>query len=565
MGKIASLYCNNIYLTDDNPRNEKPNLIRSEIKKGIKRKDIYEIKDRKEAIKYAILNLKSSEILLVAGKGHERTQTYKNKIRYFSDKEIILSSIMFKNKNLNKNIKLNILKEISNSKLSLKNLNLNKAVINSKEVNKDDIFFAIKGKKKDAHNYLDEVSRNGASLAIVNKNINTFGRIKLIKVDDTLKFLTNCAKKLRESLSSKIIGITGSCGKTSLKDMLSFTLNKYHKTSFSRKSFNNKYGVPLSLFNINQKDKFGVLEVGMDKKGEIDFLSKIIKPDVGIITNISFAHIKNFKNIFEIARAKGEIINNIKTNGSIILNADDKFFNFHKKLAQKKKIKVFSFSLRKKNTTVNVKKIIKEKKKFKIILNVNNLEKYFYIKNDYNSFLYNMLATIALMQIYINIDKLDKNIFLNITTTTGRGDISKLRFNNKKIYLIDESYNSNPLSLNSALQNFDKVKIDSNKKHIVLGDMLELGKYSKKLHLDIAKFINKISVNKIHVIGKNIKQTFKKIHKNKKGYILKNDSQLTNMIKNNVKDGDYLMVKGSNSTGLFNYTSKLKKRYTHAL
>ena len=140
MGKIASLYCNNIYLTDDNPRNEKPNLIRSEIKKGIKRKDIYEIKDRKEAIKHAILNLKSSEILLVAGKGHERTQTYKNKIRYFSDKEIILSSIMFKNKNLNKNIKLNIFKKISNSKLSLKNLNLKKAVINSKEVNKDDIF-----------------------------------------------------------------------------------------------------------------------------------------------------------------------------------------------------------------------------------------------------------------------------------------------------------------------------------------------------------------------------------------------------------------------------------------
>ena len=118
--------------------------------------------------------------------------------------------------------------------------------------------------------------------------------------------------------------------------MLSFTLNKYYKTSFSRKSFNNKYGVPLSLFNINQKDKFGVLEVGMDRKGEIDFLSKIIKPDVGIITNISFAHIKNFKNIFEIAKAKGEIIDNIKMNGSIILNADDKFFNFHKKLLKKK-------------------------------------------------------------------------------------------------------------------------------------------------------------------------------------------------------------------------------------
>ena len=130
--------------------------------------------------------------------------------------------------------------------------------------------------------------------------------------------------------------------------MLGNTLGNYFKTSYSKKSFNNKYGVPLSLMNINQNDKFGILEAGMDKKGEINFLSKIIKPDVGIITNINFAHIKNFKNISDIASAKGEIINNININGSLILNADDKFYNFHKKLASKRNIKIFSFSLNRK-------------------------------------------------------------------------------------------------------------------------------------------------------------------------------------------------------------------------
>ena len=149
-------------------------------------------------------------------------------------------------------------------------------------------------------------------------------------------------------MNTKIIAITGSCGKTSLKDMLGHTLNKHYKTTYSKKSFNNKYGVPLSLFNIDQKDKFGVLEVGMDKKGEIDFLSNIMKPDVGVITNISYAHIKNFNNISEIASAKGEIINNIRSNGYLVLNADDKFYNYHKKLAHKKKIKVFSFSQKQK-------------------------------------------------------------------------------------------------------------------------------------------------------------------------------------------------------------------------
>ena len=123
--------------------------------------------------------------------------------------------------------------------------------------------------------------------------------------------------------------------------MLGSTLKKISKTSYSQKSFNNKYGVPLSLFNLKQNDDFGVLEVGMDKKGEIDLLTQIIKPDIGIITNISYAHSKNFKNINGIASAKAEIIKNIKPNGTIILNGDDQFFNFHKKIALKRKLKFF--------------------------------------------------------------------------------------------------------------------------------------------------------------------------------------------------------------------------------
>ena len=565
MGKIANSYCDEIYLTDDNPRNENPNLIRKEIKKGIRTKKIFEIPDRKKAIKDAIINLKSSEILLVAGKGHETTQTYKSKIRFFSDREIILKAIYKKNKSLSNNLKINIIKEISNSNLSIKKLSSNKAEINSKEVRRNDIFFTIKGKKNDAHKFLDEVFKKKASLAIVKKVKKKSTYTKQIKVNNTLKFLTECSRVQRRSLNTKIVAITGSCGKTSLKDILGFVLSKNYKTAYSKKSFNNKYGVPLSLFNINQKDKFGILEVGMDKKGEIDFLSKIIRPDVGVITNISFAHIKNFKNISGIAAAKGEIINNINIPGSIVLNADDKFYNFHKKLANKKKLKVFSFSLKKKNTTVNIKKIEKEKNKFKIILNINSFEKYFYIQSNFNSFLYNVLAAITVMQIFIDVNRLNKYLFFDIKTTEGRGDISQLKINNKKIFLIDESYNSNPLSLNSALENFDKINVNDKRKHILLGDMLELGKHSKKLHLSIARKINKTLINKVHVIGKDIKETFKKINKNKKGNIFKNDSELDNLIMNNLKDGDYLMVKGSNSTGLFNYISKLKKRNTHAL
>ena len=121
--------------------------------------------------------------------------------------------------------------------------------------------------------------------------------------------MTNISKIFRKNIDTKVIAITGSCGKTTLKELLGkFTLKKISKVSISPKSYNNKYGVPLSLFNLTNKDKFGVLEVGMDKKGEIDYLTKIIQPDVSVITNVNYAHAKNFKNIKQIALAKSEII-----------------------------------------------------------------------------------------------------------------------------------------------------------------------------------------------------------------------------------------------------------------
>ena len=129
-------------------------------------------------------------------------------------------------------------------------------------------------------------------------------------------------------MNSNNIVITGSAGKTSVKELVGFCLKKLEKTFFSKNSFNNKYGVPLSIFNTPQSAKFTVLEVGMDKKGEIHSLTNLIKPNLGLITNISYAHIENFKNLDQIAKAKGEIINNIIPGGTMIINKDDKFYNY---------------------------------------------------------------------------------------------------------------------------------------------------------------------------------------------------------------------------------------------
>ena len=161
-----------------------------------------------------------------------------------------------------------------------------------------------------------------------------------------MKFLNHFAEKKRNLSSAKFIAVTGSSGKTTVKTMLGNLLMQYSKTYFSPKSYNNHYGVPLSISNIDPDDDFGVFEIGMSKFNEINKLSKLVKPHIGIITNISEAHLENFKNIKGIAKAKSEIIYNIQKNGTIILNRDDKFFNYFKN-SKKTKLKFYPLVIQK--------------------------------------------------------------------------------------------------------------------------------------------------------------------------------------------------------------------------
>ncbi len=563
MGLIASNLADIIYLTDDNPRGEDPSKIRNEIKKGIRNKRIIEISNRKLAINNCINDLCSGEIAIIAGKGHEKTQEYNHKKYYFSDRKEILNSLHIKNKKLFSDQRLNIIQE--KTKLISKKLKLNDISINSKDLKKNDIFFAIKGKKNDGSKFLLEAAKKKSSLLITHKLNKSISLSKQIKVKNSLNFLTDCAQIYRNNIDTNIIGITGSCGKTTLKQMLGESLSKITKTYFSPKSFNNKYGVPLSLLNLKQNRNFGVFEIGMDKKGEIDYLSKILKPNLGIITNITYAHSKNFKNIDGIAKAKSEIIKNIIKGGSIILNKDDKFYKFFKKRAHKKKLKIYSFSIKDNSSYSNLNQIIKIGNRFKIIFTIKSKKYFYYSNSNTRNHIRNLLASITVISLFYDLNKISKNIFLKFKIPDGRGDISKLKFKNKIINFIDESYNSNPLSLKNALVNFSDKKLKKNVKHILLGDMLELGKNSINHHVSMAKIINKLDIDKVHIYGNYIKKTYEKLKKNKQGLVLSNLSKIKDLVNYKLNNNDYLMIKGSNSTGLFKQSKLLKLNKFNAL
>ena len=561
MGRIANTYCKKVYLTDDNPRRENPKKIRNQIKEQISRKKLVEISSRALAIKSAIQNIQSDEIVVVAGKGHETYQEYKKK-KYFSDKNCIFKSIKEKNKNLNKNWKVNILNEKLKNKLSHKII-INKACINSREIKKNNIFFGIRGKKIDGNKYANQAIKNGASISIIDKNYGKKIKSK-IKVKNTLRFFTECAAKARNSSNIIAIGITGSAGKTSLKELLGQSLSKIYNTTYSKKSFNNKYGVPISLFNIEKKDKFGVFEIGMDKKGEIDHLSKIVKPNIGVITNISYAHSKNFNNLFGIAKAKSEIIDNIIKNGSIVLNADDKFYNYFRLKAKKRNLKIISFS-RKNKSNIKLEKIKNFKNICALKIDINGKSKNFIIKRNLEFYIENILAGLAVIGNYLNLYDLSEKFFYNYNLPEGRGDYKNIKINKKKIHFIDESYNSNPLSLKFALKNFSKLRTGTKRKIVLLGDMLELGKFSNKLHVEAAKIVNNTSINSVYVYGKKVIDTFNKIRTQKRGKILYSIKDVSNFLNDEIKDGDYLMIKGSNSTGLNNISKKLKSGKINAI
>ncbi|MAJ66597.1 MAG: hypothetical protein CMI76_04900 [Candidatus Pelagibacter sp.] len=228
-------------------------------------------------------------------------------------------------------------------------------------------------------------------------------------------------------------------------------------------------------------------------------------------------------------------------------------------------MKVISFGIKNKSSMTKLIKIKKINNKYELLINVDGLLISFYSNNSNTSNLYNILATLASVNLYKDIKELKKDIFLNFKTPIGRGDISKVKFKNKQIFLVDETYNSNPLSLKTAIENYDKIDSKNSRKYLLLGDMLELGRQSNKQHKLISKIVNKTKINKVYVFGKYIKETFKGLKLNKKAKIINNKFDIIDLINNDLNNNDYLMIKGSNSTGLHKIITSLKQRSQNAI
>jgi murE/murF fusion protein len=565
MGNICEKNAGEIYITDDNPRNENPKSIRKMIISGIRKKLIInEIPKRAKAIEAAIVKAKPNSIILIAGKGHETTQSYGSQIINISDKKIVTNinykKIKFKKINYNKILNAEIIK-----KLTKKNkLGFEGVSINSKKIKKGNLFIAIKGKNYDGNVFAKEALTNKANYCVVQKNINKLDKNKLIKYPNTKIFLNKLAVLKRNHINTKVIAITGSSGKTTLKTLIGKTLNEYGKTYFSQKSYNNHIGVPLSLCNLENDHKYGVFEVGMSNKGEIRKLSSLVKPDIAIITNIGEAHIENFDNLNGIAKAKSEIIEKINEGGFLILNRDDKYFDYLLKRTKKRKINVLSFGLSSKASARLINNRV-HKNYNTLHFRVLNKNIYLKVKNINSLIISNILSTLLTLHVLdLDLSKI-VNFQDNFQLVEGRGKTHSILRYKKKFQLIDESYNANPSSVKNAIYNFSNIKRKHEKKFLLLGDMLELGKESDNYHKNLARFINRSDIDKLFVYGKNAFKVYQKTYKSKQGNILQNLNDFDEIFSNVINKNDYLMIKGSNATGLNRLSKIIISGPKHAL
>ena len=449
------------------------------------------------------------------------------------------------------NINSTDLQKIFNKEILNKKIKINNVTINSKEVTAKSIFFAIKGKNTDGHYFVKEVIKKGSKVIVVKNNFKVpkNNLHKFIKVQSPIRFLENFAKYQRLTSQGKFVGVTGSFGKTTLKYMLSFFLEQYGKTFSSPKSFNNHFGLPLSLSNTPKNSQFNIFELGMSSSGEIDKLSQILRPDIGVITNIGPAHLKNFKNLKAVCLAKAEIMNHIQENGYIVLNKDDFYFNTLFKIANNKKLKIITFSKSKK-ANVQLLKIIKKKNSYQITVKV--LQKKITIQTNTinDSFVVNFLATLCVCSYFnCSLKKIKKraNFFL---LPSGRGNKIIKIIKGKKVHIIDESYNANPISMKNAIENFSLFNSHKKKKIAIIGDMLELGQKSKFYHLEVAKILNNAEIDEIYLVGKEVVHIHNQLKKTKTCFISKNIVHFKSLFLKIANEKSIFLIKGSNGIGL---------------
>ena len=405
----------------------------------------------------------------------------------------------------------------------------------SRSIKKDSFFIAIKGKNFDGNDYVEEAFKKGAVLALVDDaRFADTKNNRIIYVKNTIQALAKISKNIIKNYDGKVIAITGSNGKTTTTSIIASTLSN---SSSTIANFNNEIGLPLSIFNSSPKSKYLVYEIGASKFNDINYLSDILKPDIGVITNIGLSHLESLKNTQGVLKVKSEIINNLKKNGFLIVPDDDKDHLQHWKNIRSD-IKLLTFGLKESSDFHPLEPSLKTKGLYFLVKSIY-FEKTIKInsKLEGNHNILNILASCAVHYcLSQDINEFAKKI-KSLVFKNSR--LTKIKWIKKSI-LIDDTYNANP---DSARKSIDLLSNYDNKTYLILGDMLELGNHQKKYHKEIGQYAKLKGIDVFLGFGNLAKHAVDGFGNN--GIFFDTEDELKNYLKQNISKKDVILIKGS--------------------
>ncbi|MCK9265785.1 UDP-N-acetylmuramoyl-tripeptide--D-alanyl-D-alanine ligase [bacterium] len=405
----------------------------------------------------------------------------------------------------------------------------------SRKIREGDLFVAIKGGKYDGNLFISDAIKKGAT-ATITDNVQNRNKDNCIYVKNSIQALGDIARGYKNMFTPFTIGVTGSDGKTTTKELVKKVLSLGYKTVANEGNLNNTIGLPLSIFNIDKRDEMCVLEMGMNSKGEIDYLSKIARPDAAIITNVGTAHIGYLNSMLAIAEAKSEIIKNLVGEKLCLLNYDNKFYKFFEKQVEGL---ILSFGTKKGAHTRGI--ITEEGTNFFTFI-IQGQKEEFKINFWNTTLIYPVLIAYTIAKKF-NINNTQfKEIIDSMKPIEGRGLIKKVG----NLTVIDESYNCNPNSLKHALDSFNRK--DFKKKILIIGDMAELGKLSHILHRNIGLYIKNLKIERLITCGKT-SRIISDVS-GKRGKHFEDTDSLNQYLKTILTGEETILIKGSRAIGL---------------
>ena len=419
--------------------------------------------------------------------------------------------------------------------------------IDSRTLVKGDAFFAIKGENRDGHDFVEGALKAGAGLAVLERDQrDRFAGAPLLIVPDVLEALRDLARAARARMSAKVIAVTGSVGKTSTKEALRLALSAEGETHASIASYNNHWGVPLSLARCPAGAKYAVFEIGMNHAGEITPLTQLVRPHVGIITGIEPVHLEYFGSLEKIADAKAEIFSGIEPGGAVVLNRDNAQYERLATAARAAHIervvsfgehaaadaRLMQFSLQADGSTVEA-RILGQSVTYKVGAPGRHL-----VLNSLA-----VLAAVSLAGADLALAALALN---NLKPASGRGARTMLSVPGGKALLIDESYNANPASMRAAIALLGGAPVGKRGRRIaVLGDMLELGPAGAELHRALADTIEAAEIDLVFCSGPLMRALWEALPSRARGGYAETAAGLESTVLAAIQAGDAVMVKGS--------------------